>query len=293
MRPPEQSNRALRRASLVATLLIAGTLAPGAAAAEDPAPDLPSAASPNQPRVAESGDDAYYDPLERTNRAIFRFNDALSRTVAEPVGRAWRFTVPDFARQGMRNFFVNLAFPIRVVNTTLQLKPVATLQECGRFVINSTFGLGGVVDVATHGVNLPIHREDFGQTLGYWGVGEGPYLMIPVFGPSTIRDTVGLIADTTTGAATFSLIGLSLPFFATFAAQAGNYINSQSFVVDEVDAERENSLDFYASVRSTYIQFRRARVDDWEGSAEPAEDEDDAFYLEDDEPAAPAPELEP
>lgn len=230
----------------------------------------------------ELAPEEFHDPWERYNRAIFRFNDGLSRMVAEPVGRAWRWTVPEILRTAMRNFFVNLAFPIRVVNTTLQLKPLATGQEILRFAVNCTFGIAGTVDVATRGVGLPLHREDFGQTLGYWGVGEGPYFMIPIFGPSNVRDTVGLGADIATGAATFSLIGISVPFFATFAAQAGNFINSQSFVVDEVDRERTNSLDFYASVRSAYLQFRRARVADYDLDDDPAEAEEDLYYFEDD-----------
>ena len=228
----------------------------------------------------ESEEELFYDPWEKSNRAVFAFNEGLNRMVAEPVSRAWAFTVPEFLRIGMRNFFVNIAFPIRVLNTTLQAKPVATVQEVSRFAINSTFGLAGLVDVAGNGCNIPIHREDFGQTLGFWGVPNGPYIMLPLFGPSTVRDTVGLAGDVTTGAVTFSAIGVSVPFFATFAAQAGNFINSQSFVVDEVAMERKNSLDFYAAVRSAYLQFRRARVEDYDGTAEEDDEAEDIYYLE-------------
>lgn len=294
---------------LLAALLVLGLAGQGTAAPDSAAADIPgtagmvsSAAEPaegdaggesQEPLEASpAGDSAseegeaglVYDPWEDYNRAIFRFNDGLSRHFAEPVGRAWRFTVPVFVRKGMRNFFVNLAFPIRVLNTTLQLKPVATFQESFRFVVNSTFGLAGILDPATHGWGLPLHREDFGQTLGYWGVAEGPYFMLPVFGPSTVRDTFGLAADVTTGAVTFSFIGVSLPFFATFAAQAGNFINSQSFVVDEVDLERKNAIDFYASVRSAYLQFRRGRVADSDLEEEPLDAEEDLYYFEDEEP---------
>ena len=184
------------------------------------------------------------------------------------------------ARIGIRNFFVNLAFPIRVVNTTLQLKPIATLEEITRFVFNSSFGAGGFLDVATHGLLLPIHKEDFGQTLGYWGVPTGPYFMIPIFGPSTVRGVVGLAGDVTVGAATFSGIGISLPFFATFAAQAGNFINSQSFVHDDIDRERKNSLDFYVSVRNAYLQIRENQVQDRALEEEPAEADEDLYTIE-------------
>jgi phospholipid-binding lipoprotein MlaA len=277
-----------RREPLLAALLVLGMGAAGAARANEPADEIAAAEAPAEPSSAaaavDDGADSSQDPWEDFNRSIFRFNDALSRTVAEPVSRAWRFAVPDVARTGMRNFFVNIAFPIRVLNTTLQAKPIATGQEVFRFAINSTFGLAGLVDVATHGWNMPLHREDFGQTLGYWGVGQGPYFMLPFFGPSTVRDTFGLAVDVTTGALTFSAIGVSVPFFATFAAQAGNYINSQSFVVDAVDRERENALDFYAAVRSAYLQFRQARVEDTDVEDAPADTEDDLYYFEDDEP---------
>ena len=270
-----------RLAPLLAALLAFGLAGPGSANAEEPTAELP----PDSTFLSlDDETDAVNDPWEDFNRSIFRFNDSLSRMVAEPVGRAWRFTVPEPLRIGMRNFFVNIAFPIRVLNTTLQLKPVATLQETFRFAINSTFGLAGIVDVATHGWNMPIHREDFGQTLGYWGVGQGPYFMLPFFGPSTVRDTFGLAVDVTTGALTFSAIGVSVPFFATFAAQAGNYINSQSFVVDDIARERKNALDFYAAVRSAYLQFRQARVEDTDIEDAPAEADDDFYYFEDDEP---------
>jgi len=305
MRSTHQRSPIDRIGHLLAALMMIGLLAGAASAAEpaDPQASPAGASADGAPLDEASGgppeppdalletaaeeepaeEDLYHDPWENYNRAIFRFNDGLSRMVAEPVGRAWRWTVPDPLRRGIRNVFVNLAFPIRVVNTTLQLKPIATLQETFRFAVNSTFGLAGVFDVATHGWNMPLHREDFGQTLGYWGVGEGPYFMIPIFGPSTVRDTFGLAADVTTGAATFSLIGVSIPFFATFAAQAGNFINSQSFVVDEIDRERTNAIDFYASVRGAYIQFRRGRVADYDGTEDPADAEEDLYYFDDEE----------
>jgi phospholipid-binding lipoprotein MlaA len=227
-------------------------------------------------------DQEIYDPWERYNRAIFGFNDAVNRRFASPLAEAWQWTVPFPIRRGMRNFFVNLAFPIRVLNTTLQLKPVATGHEIGRFVLNTSFGAGGLLDVATHGVGIPMHREDFGQTLGYWGVPEGPYLMLPFFGPSNIREFVGLTADVATSAATFSLIGVSVPFFATFAAQAGNFINSQSFIVDDIKREREQALDFYVSVRNSYLQFRRNRVEDHDLEEEPGESDEDLYYWDED-----------
>ncbi len=243
----------------------------------------PAAAEP------EATESSVHDPWEGYNRSIFRFNEGVSRFFAEPVAKAWKFTIPDFARTGLRNVFVNIAFPIRVANTVLQLKPLETGQEIARFVTNVSFGVGGLFDPASYALNLPMNREDFGQTLGYWGVPPGPFFMLPIFGPSTVRDTFGLVGDIAVSVVTFSAAGVSVPFFATFAAQAGNFINSQSFVVDDIKRERESSVDFYASVRNAYVQFRENRIADREYDEEPAAMDDDLYYFdfEDNEPAVP------
>ncbi len=259
------------------SLLLTGLLAAVPAGAEPEATEL------TEP--AELTESSVHDPWENYNRAIFRFNEGVSRFFAEPVARAWRFAIPDFVRTGLRNVFVNAAFPIRVVNTTLQLKPLETGQEIARFATNVSFGLGGLFDPASYALNLPMNREDFGQTLGYWGVPPGPFFMLPIFGPSTVRDTFGLAGDVAVTAATFSAV-VSVPFFATFAAQAGRFINSQSFIVDDIKRERESSVDFYASVRNSYIQFRENRIADREYDEEPADLDDDLYYFDDEEPAA-------
>jgi len=280
--------------SLAAGLLLSGAAladdSPPAAAADAPVAENAQPGPDPGPADATVYDDLDFgsesevgeirDPWQGFNRPVFGFNEGLNRYFAEPVATAWTWVFPGFLRIGMRNFFTNLAFPIRVLNTMLQLKPVATLQEIQRFIMNSTFGLAGFIDAAG-AANVPIHKEDFGQTLGYWGVPEGPYLVLPIFGPSSVRDTFGLVTDVATGAVTFSAIGVSVPLFATFAAQAGNFINAQSFVVEDIRRERESSLDFYASVRNAYIQFRRDRVADRDQSDEPSVSQDDLYYMED------------
>ncbi len=263
---------------LVGGLLLGGGLLAG-----------PAGAEPEEAESAPAAEGGVHDPWEGYNRAIFRFNEGVSRFFSEPVAQAWDFVVPDPLRRGLRNVFVNIAFPIRVVNTTLQLKPLETGQEIARFLTNVTFGLGGLFDPASYALNLPMNKEDFGQTLGYWGVPPGPYFMLPIFGPSTVRDTFGLAGDVAVSVGIFSAAGVSLPFFATFAAQAGSFINQQSFVVDDIKRERETSVDFYASVRNAYIQFRENRIADREYDEEPAELDDDLYYFEEfEEEASPA-----
>ncbi len=134
------------------------------------------------------------DPWEPYNRSMFRFNDAVDNAVLKPVATTYRDVVPKPVRTGVSNFFGNLGDAWSFVNNVLQAKPEAALHSFWRVVINSTMGLGGVLDPATE-MRLQRHREDFGQTLGRWGVPTGPYFVLPILGPSTLRDTVALPVD--------------------------------------------------------------------------------------------------
>ena len=134
------------------------------------------------------------DPWEPMNRKIYVFNDTLDTVAVKPVARGYQRVVPRFARTGVRNFFDNLANINYFVNNMLQLKFDDAMHDTGRFVVNSTLGLGGLLDVATE-MGLRKSNEDFGQTLGYWGIDSGPYLVIPLMGNSTVRDAVGVIPD--------------------------------------------------------------------------------------------------
>jgi phospholipid-binding lipoprotein MlaA len=134
------------------------------------------------------------DPLEGFNRAIFTFNDKADRWVLKPVAKGYQKVVPDFARQSVSNFFSNLHDPAVMLNNLCQGKVQNAISDLGRFLINSTFGIYGLFDVASV-AGLEKHNEDFGQTLATWGVGEGSYLVLPILGPSNLRDGVGLIPD--------------------------------------------------------------------------------------------------
>ena len=126
------------------------------------------------------------DPLEGMNRGIYKFNDVTDKAILKPVAKAYKFVTPTPIRIGFNNFFSNLTSVTTVLNDLLQLKFTNAFTDAGRFVINTTFGLAGFIDVAGKD-KIPKHQEDFGQTLGYWGVGSGAYLVLPLFGPSSLR----------------------------------------------------------------------------------------------------------
>lgn len=190
------------------------------------------------------------DPWEKFNRATFAFNDKVDKTVARPVARTYTRAVPQHARTGIHNFIENLGEPIDIVNDVLQAKGSQTLKDTGRFLINSTFGLLGFFDVASH-VGLPNHDEDLGQTLATWGVPSGPYLVLPILGPSTVRDASGRYLDTYLD--------------PTWNNIPVRYRNG-SYVVEGVDTRAglmnlnstiDSAYDPYTFVRDAYIQHRR------------------------------------
>ncbi len=195
------------------------------------------------------------DPLEVVNRSVFAFNTKTDKYLLRPAARAYTAVVPGFARTGVRNFFANLATPVTIVNQYLQGKFAAGTSDLGRLLINSSLGLGGMLDVASYW-GLPAHDEDFGQTLGRWGVGEGWYLMLPFLGPSTNRDLVSRIARTPFNPLYYvedtSLVwGLTVLDGIQDRAQ---YLNA--------DALLSGQLDPYIFLRSAYLQRRWTAIHD-------------------------------
>ncbi len=215
------------------------------------------------------------DPLEPMNRRIFWFNEQADRFVLEPVARGWDRVMPGTVQTGFSNVFDNLRTPVVFLNNVLQLKPKAALIDLGRFVCNSVVGFAGVLDVATY-LEIPEHDEDFGQTLGYWGVPPGPYLVLPLLGPSNPRDTVGLVADGVSQPANYVL-----PLWIRATRGGVNVVNTRASLLETIEQERESAFDFYIFVRDAFLQNRRYRVRD---EAEPeAESQDDLYYPEDEE----------
>jgi phospholipid-binding lipoprotein MlaA len=238
------------------------------------------------PALAESadaglvGDDfdteaSVRDPWEGLNRATFSFNELLDRWLLEPVARGWDFVVPEAAQEGLDNFLENLAVPRHIVNDLLQGKPAKAGDDLGRFLINTSFGLGGFFDPAG-AEGFPVADEDFGQTLGVWGSPPGPYLVLPLLGPSSPRDAAGMAVDSFV----LSPENYYLPIYVTYPRTVATVVNSRSLALERIEAERAAALDFYAAVRNAYVSFRANQVRD---RADAPEEEDEDFYYFDEE----------
>ena len=196
-----------------------------------------------------------YDPWEKFNEKMFTFNYNMDKYVLKPVAKGYNFIMPDMFQTMIDNAFTNLRMPSRFVNKVLQLKLLDATKEMGRFIINSTLGIGGLFDVARQEMGLERQRADFGQTLGIWGVGPGPYLVLPFLPPLTVRDGIGYGAD---GA--MNPLYYYIPFFPdAFAMKVGDTVNDRSLNLDLFQGIEESTVDLYSSVRNGYLQ-RRARL---------------------------------
>ncbi|HNQ92169.1 MAG TPA: VacJ family lipoprotein [Alphaproteobacteria bacterium] len=201
-----------------------------------------------------------YDPIEPVNRAVFKFNDVVDTAVLEPVAKGYRAAVPQPARTGVRNVLHNLKTPQIVANDVLQGDITAAGDTLTRFFANTLFGLGGLVDVAgMEGVKY--REEDFGQTLGVWGAGHGPYLVLPLLGPSSVRDTAGLVVDTYSDPLRLWLDNTDRNgwYYGRVAVAS---IDKREDLLDVLSDIKKNSIDYYAALRSSYIQHRDAQVKD-------------------------------
>ena len=204
-----------------------------------------------------SFEDEIYDPLESVNRVIFNFNNVADKVILEPVAKGYK-KLPSPIQNGLGNFLNNLKMPLVVVNQLLQGQGGNAAESTGRFFINSTAGLLGIIDVAEK-VGLEQKQEDFGQTLATWGIGDGFYIVLPIFGPSNLRDASGMFLTSVTDPINAYAItegeGWIIP-----VKTATNAVNDRSKIIDEVNALRNNSLDYYAAVRSSYYQNRKAAI---------------------------------
>lgn len=196
------------------------------------------------------------DPLEPFNRGVYKFNDAVDGAVLKPVATAYRDITPDLVRQGVRNFFNNLQDGWSIVNNALQLKGQGTSDSFGRFLLNSTFGLGGIFDLAS---DLKIERntKDFGHTLGYWGMSPGPYLVLPLMGPSTLRDTVAIPVD-----AQGSLTNHMSHVPTRNTIMAIELVDRREGLLKATEMLEQVALDPYTFTRDAHLQRRRSAVYD-------------------------------
>lgn len=215
----------------------------------DPGPD-PFAAEEPQLRIA--------DPIESVNRGVFWVNDKLYFYLFKPVARVYR-VVPPPVRNSVGHFFTNLGFPVRFVSNLLQLKFFNSAVELHRFMINSTLGLTGFFDPASKSPDLRLRDpdEDFGQTLGYYGVGSGFYLVLPVFGPSSLRDGVGSIGEIFFDP--WNYLSLSWPEWG--GVKGGEIINRLSLDKDTYEQIKRDAVDPYLFIRNAYIQRRQTQIE--------------------------------
>ncbi|MBI04519.1 MAG: hypothetical protein CMI96_01730 [Pelagibacteraceae bacterium] len=203
-------------------------------------------------------EDEVYDPLESINRAIFSFNNVADQIILEPVAKGYK-KLPSPVQTGINNFISNLKMPLVIVNQFLQGQGKNAIESTGRFVVNSTVGVLGIVDVADK-VGLEQKEEDFGQTLATWGVGDGFYIVLPLFGPSNLRDTTGMILTMMTDPINAYAVNEGEAWFVPMRTGV-NAVDQRSKIIDEVNALRNNSVDYYATVRSSYYQNRKAAID--------------------------------
>jgi phospholipid-binding lipoprotein MlaA len=195
-----------------------------------------------------------YDPWEPYNEPMFRFNRRVDRYVLKPAAQAWDTILPDAAERALSRAFTNLAMPRRLVNNLLQLRGGAALRELGRFVINSTVGIAGFFDVAAK-LGIEGSDADAGQTLGLYGVGPGPYLIVPVLPPLTVRDGLGFAADLL-----LDPLGYLLPFAATAGMTAGRVVNERSLNLETFEDIERDLFDPYGAVRNAYLERRRQLI---------------------------------
>jgi phospholipid-binding lipoprotein MlaA len=236
---------------------------------------------PNSQRVRQ-------DPWESWNRGVYRVNDKLDRAVAKPVARTYVRFVPQPIRTGVSNFFENLDAPTVMINDALQGKFLAAGNDLGRFLLNSTLGLAGILDPATS-AGLDKNNEDFGQTLGHWGVHPGPFVELPILGPSDLRDAPSRVVDSYTNPRQY----IRNPY-VKYGLYLPSLVNTRAALLP-LDETLTHVYDPYAFVRDAYLQRRAYLVSDGNGTDEPLVDPGDDDTPDSDKaaPSAPPPAQTP
>lgn len=198
------------------------------------------------------------DPLEPFNRSMFAFNMAVDNLVLEPVAKGYRAVTPQIARTGVKNFFKNLKQPVYFANAVFQLEGQQALSIAGRFFANTLFGFFGFADTASD-LDIPVYEPDFGQTLYVWGVKEaGPYLVLPVLGPSSPREAVGWGVDSVMAPLDWALKGEPVLLYSKFAVES---FSKREGALEFLDSLEKGSTDFYATMRSMYRQNRKNKLE--------------------------------
>lgn len=259
---------------LVTLVLSAGILAGCSSSTKNTTTEMPrlakanSSESPISPAVISEDQDARFeddyqvdtplipDPIYPWNRFWFTFNNYAMNYVARPIHTAYDFVTPAPVQESIGNFFHNLLFPVRFVNSLLQFKFMQAGVEMSRFVLNTTYGLGGLFDPASgKKAIVETDDEDLGQTLGTWGVGEGFYLVLPLLGPSTPRDAVGRVGDYFLDPITYIS-----PYGLRYGLAGTRVVNDLGDMLRQLDELNKIAVDPYAAMRDAFIQHRRARI---------------------------------
>lgn len=231
---------------------------------------LPGDVDPQQVATSSAYDDR--DPWESFNRSIFAFNEVLDGNVIRPVARGYNRVTPEPVNDGVTNFFSNISEPSNILNSLLQGKGEAALISTGRFIFNTTFGLLGLVDVASY-MALPEQDEDFGQTFGYWGMDTGPFLMLPVLGPSTVRDSAGMS------------VNYAVPDLMDEVETPDRYYLYALYGLDLraslLRYEDQFTGDRYTFIRNAYLQRRQYMVNDGRVEEDPFAEDDEDLMLDD------------
>ncbi len=219
------------------------------------------------------------DPFESFNRGMFWFNDHVDMYFFEPVSEGYNYVMPKFAQEGVSNAFENLKYPSYLVSDILQLKFTQAAEHTGRFLINSTVGLAGLIDVAKH-FGLERHHEDFGIALANNGVGPGPYLVLPFWGPTTLRDGIGRVVDgflDPVGWIAYSSADDTDALMITTGSYLLDAVNTRAGLLEAVKAAKEASVDYYLFIQSSYYQNRAGLIHDKSSDDEFQDDFDDEF----------------
>ena len=222
-------------------------------------------ATTNDNETTNKQDNEIFDPLSGYNRFMTDFNDKIYTNIIIPIAKGYAYVIPQEARIGIDNFFDNIMYPVRFVNNLLQLKFENSFEETQRFVVNSLWGLGGFMDPATNELNIKEHKEDFGQTLGYYGVGEGFPVVLPILGQSNLRDFTAFTADSyvsvlsSTGK---SDLAYKIPnnLLETTAIKTFEVINETSLNPNKYEEMKKNVPDLYPFLRDAYSQLRKKQI---------------------------------
>ena len=204
------------------------------------------------------------DPYERINHTTFRINDSLTIHAVKPLARGYEYIVPSQVRTGLSNFFDNLDFPVRFGNDVLQGRFVRSGQEAGKFVVNTTAGIGGLIRVSDHVSSLAdVPGEDFGLTLARWGFSSGPYVVVPLLGPSTVRDLTGYAGDFALNPLNWYLIFSNHRLISNvvgYSISASRFVVRAPGSVHTYEQMKEAAIDPYIAVRNAYVSHRAAQV---------------------------------